>query len=314
MEKRRLGSSSLEIAPLVFGGNVLGWTVDEKTGFLLLDEFVHSGFNCIDTADVYSAWVPGHKGGESETIIGNWLKRSGKRKDVLIATKAGYGMSGNKNDLSKKYILSAVESSLKRLQTDYIDLYQAHVDDPGTPQEETLEAFTALVRSGKVRAIGCSNFSAERLEAALGISKEKTLAAYCSLQPEYNLYDREKYERELQPVCIRHNVGVIPYFPLAAGFLTGKYRNEKDTEGKARGARVKKYFTERGSRILEALGEVAKKHNSTPAGVALAWILHQPGITAPIASATSPEQLRNLMEGVQLRLTHEDLEKLNIKA
>jgi aryl-alcohol dehydrogenase-like predicted oxidoreductase len=311
IEPMKLGNSSLETSPLIFGGNVFGWTVDEMTSFELLDEFAANGFNCIDTADIYSAWIPGNKGGESETIIGNWLKHSGRRKEMIIATKAGYVMPGQKGNLSREHIFKSVDLSLQRLQTDYIDLYQSHIDDPETPVEETMGAYTELIKSGKVRYIGCSNFSAQRIEESLRVSKEKGLAAYCSLQPEYNLYDRENFENELRDICIKNNLGVIPFFPLAAGFLSGKYRSEADTEGKARAPRVKKYLNEKGFKILDALDHLAKEYKASPAEIALAWTLRQPGITAPIASATTLQQLRSNMRGVRLELSAEALAVLN---
>jgi aryl-alcohol dehydrogenase-like predicted oxidoreductase len=309
--KRKLGNSGLEIAPIVFGGNVFGWTADEARSFQLLDAFVAAGFNAVDTADVYSKWVPGNKGGESETIIGKWLKRSGKRQQVIIATKVGSEMGSGKKGLSKGYIVAAVEDSLKRLQTDYIDLYQSHVDDAETPLEETLEAYAQLIREGKVRAIGASNFNAKRLGEALQISKKKTLPRYESLQPLYNLYDRAEFEAELAPLCLREKIGVIPYFSLASGFLAGKYRSEADLANRARGSFVKKYLNERGFRILGALDDVAKTHGATPAQVALAWLLAQPSVTAPIASATNSDQLGELLSAADLKVDRESLKKLN---
>jgi aryl-alcohol dehydrogenase-like predicted oxidoreductase len=311
LTKRKLGNSGLEIAPIVFGGNVFGWTIDEATAFRLLDAFVAAGFNAVDTADVYSKWVPGNKGGESETIIGKWLKRSDKRHQVMIATKVGSEMVPGKKGLSKRYILAAVEDSLQRLQTDYIDLYQSHVDDPDTPLEETLEAYAPLIRQGKVRAIGASNYNAKRLGEALQISKKKSLPRYESLQPHYNLYERAEFEAELAPLCPRENIGVIPYFSLASGFLAGKYRSKADLAKSARGTFVKKYLNERGFRILSALDQVAKTHASTPTRVALAWLLAQPSITAPIASATNLDQLHELVGAADLKLDPESLEKLN---
>jgi aryl-alcohol dehydrogenase-like predicted oxidoreductase len=309
--KRKLGNSGLEIAPIVFGGNVFGWTADEATSFKLLDAFVAAGFNAVDTADVYSKWAPGNRGGESETIIGKWLKRSGKRRRVIIATKAGSEMGPGKKGLSKGYILAAVEDSLQRLQTDYIDLYQSHVDDPDTRLEETLEAYAQLIQQGKVRAIGASNYDAKRLGEALQIGKKKGLPRYESLQPHYNLYERAEFESELAPLCVRENIAVIPYFSLASGFLAGKYRSEADLAKSARGTLVKKYLNERGFRILSALDQVAKTHGSTPTRVALAWLLAQPSVTAPIASATNLDQLRELLSAADLKLDHESLEKLN---
>jgi aryl-alcohol dehydrogenase-like predicted oxidoreductase len=311
MEKRKLGNSGLEVAKLALGGNVFGWTADEPTSFRLLDAFTAAGGNLIDTADVYSAWVPGHKGGESETVLGKWLKRDGNRKKVLVATKVGMEMGPDKKGLSKPYILRAAEDSLRRLQTDYIDLYQAHADDPETPLEETLEAFAQLIKEGKVRAIGASNYNAERLSNVLQVSESHGYPAYRSLQPLYNLYDRAEYESELEPLCREKGLGVIPYFPLAAGFLTGKYRSEKDLAGRARGEFVKKYMDGRGFRILDALDRVARRYNSAPATVALAWLIARPGITAPIASATSLDQLNELMKSMELKLDHSAIQLLN---
>src|SRR6266481_2228629 len=294
--KRKLGNSGLEIAPIVFGGNIFGWTADEPTSFQLLDAFIAAGFNAVDTADVYSKWVPGNKGGESETIIG---------------TKVGAEMGPGKKGLSKKYILAAVEDSLQRLQTDYIDLYQSHVDDPDTPLEETLEVYAKLIQQGKVRAIGASNYDAKRLGEALQVGKQKGLPRYESLQPHYNLYERAEFEAELAPLCLRENIGVIPYFSLASGFLAGKYRSEADLAKSARGTLVKKYLNERGFQILGALDQVAKTHGSTPTRVTLAWLLAQPSVTAPIASATNLDQLRELISAADLKLDPESLEKLN---
>ena len=309
--KRKLGNSGLEIAPIVFGGNIFGWTADESTSFQLLDAFIAAGFSAVDTADVYSKWVPGNKGGESETIIGKWLKRTGTRARVIIATKVGAEMGPGKKGLSKKYILAAVEDSLQRLQTDYIDLYQSHVDDPDTPPEETLEAYAQLIQQGKVRTIGASNYTAKRLVEALQISKKKSLPRYESLQPLYNLYDRADFEAELAPLCRRENIGVIPYFSLASGFLAGKYRSEADLANRPRGSFVKKYLNERGYKILAALDQVAKTHGATPTQVAIAWLLAQPSVTAPIASATNLNQLNELLGAVNIKLDPESLEKLN---
>ena len=311
MKKRMLGKSGLEVAPLAFGGNVFGWTVDQPTSFKLLDNFVAAGFNLIDTADVYSKWVPGNQGGESETIIGNWIKSSGDREKVVIATKVGMEMGPGKKGLSRSYILKSAEDSLRRLQTDYIDLYQSHVDDSETPIEETLEAYSELIKQGKVRAIGASNFTAERLKESIRISEEKGLPRYESLQPLYNLYDRADYETNLEPVCVEKGIGVIPYYALASGFLTGKYRSEADLSQSPRGQGVKKYLDERGMRILNALDHVAEKRKSTPARVALAWLIARPSITAPIASATNLEQLNDLIEGANLELDAESIEILN---
>ncbi len=311
MQKRKLGNSELEVSPLCLGGNVFGWTADEKTSFQILDAFVDGGGDFIDTADVYSAWVPGHTGGESETILGKWFQQSGKRNKVVIATKVGLPMGPDKQGLSKAYIRSEVEESLERLQTDHIDLYQSHKDDADTPQEETLEAYGELVKAGKVLFIGASNYSAERLTNALQISQTHGYPRYESLQPQYNLYDREGFEKELQPVCEKNGIGVIPYYSLAAGFLTGKYRSEADLGNKARAGTVKKYLDERGLRILAALDKLAKELNSTPAKISLAWLHSRPTITAPIASATSLEQLKDLLDAANLELPPSAIEELN---
>jgi aryl-alcohol dehydrogenase-like predicted oxidoreductase len=311
VEKRKLGNSGLEVAPLVFGGNVFGWTVNEASASELLDHFVDSGFNMIDTADVYSRWIPGNHGGESETMIGKWLKQSGKRDRVLIATKSGIDMGDGRKGLSRNHILRSADESLSRLQTDYIDLYQSHTEDPETPLEETLAAYAELMKAGKVRAIGASNFKAETLRAALEISRQKGLPRYESLQPLYNLYDRAQFESELESVCRQSNLGVIPYYSLASGFLTGKYRSEKDLANRSRGSGVQKYLNPRGLRILAALDEVAKDYNATPAQVSLAWLLAKPVITAPIASATSVKQLDELLGATRLGLDAAAVQKLD---
>jgi aryl-alcohol dehydrogenase-like predicted oxidoreductase len=311
MDRRKLGNSGIEVAPLAFGGNVFGWTVDEPTGFKILDAFVAAGLNLIDTADVYSKWVSGNKGGESETLIGRWLKRGGKRKKVVVATKVGSEMGPKKKGLSKAYILRAAEDSLRRLQTDYIDLYQSHLDDPNAPLEETLDAYAQLVKQGKVRAIGASNYGAERLAEALEVSRRHGHPSYQSLQPLYNLYDRAEYEAKLEPLCRKEGLGVMTYFSLASGFLTGKYRSKKDLAQRARADRVKGYLNERGFRILAALDQVAKEKNSTPAAVALAWLIARPGITAPIASATTLAQLNDLIAATALKLDRASLDALN---
>jgi aryl-alcohol dehydrogenase-like predicted oxidoreductase len=312
MRRRKLGKTDLEIAPLVFGGNVFGWTTDQATTFKLLDAFVAGGFNAIDTADVYSKWVPGHVGGESETILGDWIKRNGNRKNVIIATKVGMEMGNGTKGLSRAHILRSAEDSLRRLQTDYIDLYQSHADDPDTPQEETLRAYAELVKQGKVRFIGASNFKADRLAQALEISKKAGLPAYQTLQPNYSLIERAGFEGDLEDLCEREGLGVINYFPLAGGFLSGKYRSESDAVGRSRARNVTKYLnTERGLKILEALDEVAKKHHATPARVSLAWLLARPSITAPIVSATNLEQLNDLIASVELTLDGDSIELLN---
>ena len=311
MNTREIGKSGLHVAPLAFGGNVFGWTIDEPMSFRLLDAFVDAGFNLIDTADIYSRWAPGHAGGESETIIGRWLQRSGKRDKVLIATKLGMEMGPGEAGLSRPYVARAVEASLKRLQTDRIDLYQSHKDDPGTPLEETLGAFADLIRQGKVRAIGASNYSAERLAAALAVSKANGLPRYECLQPHYNLVERLAFEGALEPLCIKEGLGVIPYFPLAAGFLSGKYRSEADLAKSQRGASVKKYLDGRGLRVVDALGEVAARLGATPAQVAIAWLIARPSVTAPIASATSEGQFADLAAAVTLNLDAASVARLN---
>jgi len=308
--KHKLGNSGLEVGPLAFGGNVFGWTADEPMSFKLLDAFVASGLNLIDTADVYSKWIPGHKGGESETIIGNWLKQRGGREKVVIATKLGVEMGPEEKGLSKAYMLRAVERSLERLKTDYIDLYQSHRDDTETPLEETLETYASLIKAGKVRAIGASNYKAERLAEALKISAAKGLPRYETLQPWYNLYDRAEFEGELAELCKRENIGVISYFSLASGFLTGKYRSEKDLEGRARGYRVKDMLNERGFRILKALDTVSAEFRATPAQVSLAWLIAH-SVVAPIASATNLDQLKELIGATTLKLTPEAVRLLD---
>jgi aryl-alcohol dehydrogenase-like predicted oxidoreductase len=302
MEKRKLGSSGLEIAPLVFGCNVFGWTVDEPTAFILLDEFVSAGFTMIDTADVYGRRTPQEAGGTSEEIIGKWLKKTKLRTSVILATKVGMEVEPGKKGLSKRHILQSAEDSLRRLQTDCIDLYQSHSDDPETPMEETLEAYALLIKQGKVRAIGASNFSAERLSQALDLSARGGFPRYQSLQPWYNLYNRAEFEKNLEPVCNANSLGVITYFSLAAGFLTGKYRSEMDLSKSPRGKMVREYMNERGFRILRALDMVAHDYSTDPASVALAWLLSRPGITAPIASATSKDQMKTLMKATRIEL------------
>lgn len=312
VQKRNLGNTGLQVAPLAFGGNVFGWTVDEATSFQLLDAFVEGGFTLIDTADTYSRWKPGNQGGESETIIGRWLKQRGNRDQVVIATKVGGDMGQGKKDLSRDYILREVEASLRRLQTDYIDLYQAHYDDLDTPVEETMETFNLLVQQGKVRALGASNFSPERLKASLDYAKANGLANYQTLQPEYNLYQRQKYETEYEPLVKEYRLSVLNYYALASGFLTGKYRTEEDVAKSARGGGVvSKYLNERGLRILAALDKVAAEYGTTPATVSLAWLIARPTITAPIASATTVEQLQQLMKAAGLHLSSEAVKALD---
>ena len=310
MQKRHIGTSQLQVAPLVFGGNVFGWSADEATSFSILDAFVDAGLDFIDTADVYSAWVPGHHGGESETIIGKWLKQGGRRDKVVLATKVG--MLGTRKGLSGGNIQAAVEDSLRRLQTDYIDVYFSHLDDAETPLAETLGAYQRLIEAGKVRVIGASNYSGARVEEALTIAQQNGLPRYQLLQPEYNLYDRAPYESEIEPVALAHRLGVVTYYSLASGFLSGKYRSKADLgKSSARGSRVEKYLDERGLGILKALDEVAGRHDSTPATIALAWLIARPGVTAPIASATSVEQLKSLVAAVHLTLSDADIRRLN---
>ncbi len=299
---RQLGRSGLQVSPICLGGNVFGWTVDEAMSFRLLDAWVDAGMNFVDTADVYSRWVPGHAGGESETIIGKWLRQTGKRHRIVLATKVGKPMGDSDKGLSPAYIRRAVDASLTRLKTDVIDLYQAHDDDVETPLEETMAAFAELIKAGKVRAIGASNYSAPRLALAIETSKRLGLPRYESLQPLYNLVEREAYERELEPVCVEHGLGVINFFALARGFLTGKYRSTADLKKSVRGAGVGEYLNERGLAVLAALDSVAKTTGATPAQVALAWQIARPSLTAPIASATSPAQLDELVGAARLKL------------
>ena len=311
MEKRQLGSTGFEVAPLAFGGNVFGWTVDEPTSFRLLDAFVDTGFNLIDTADSYSRWAPGHRGGESETIIGRWIARRGRHDDVVIATKVGSDMGLGYRCLRADYIVQAVEQSLRRLQVEAIDLYQSHWDDDKTPLEETLKAYARLIEQGKVRAIGASNLDAARLAEALETSRQHRLPRYQTLQPLYNLYDRDSFEGPLAELCLRERIGVITYYSLAAGFLTGKYRSEADFAKSQRGAGMQKYLNPRGLRILAALDDVARSCDATPAQVALAWLIARPGVTAPIASATSSAQLDELIAATRLELEAEALAALD---
>ena len=303
MQTRNLGKTDLAIVPVVFGGNVFGWTADEKRSFELLDAFADRGFNCVDTADVYSAWVPGNQGGESEAIIGKWLARSGKRDKMVVLTKVGMEMKLGGKGLSKKYILEEVEQSLKRLQTDRIDLYQSHKDDDTVALEETLEAYAQLIDEGKVRYIGASNYKGARLVEAEELAEREKLPAYKTLQPEYNLHARQGYEQDLAPVAEKYGLGVIPYFTLASGFLTGKYQSVEDAKGAKREGMVQKYFDERGIKILKALKKVSEETGAEQAAVSLAWLLEQPTITAPIASATSTKQMEALFAAVELKLT-----------
>jgi len=304
-------AAGLEIVPMVFGGNVFGWTADEARSFELLDAWVDRGFNCVDTADVYSVWVPGHEGGESETIIGKWLKQSGKRDKVVLLTKVGNPMKAGGKGLSKQWILEEVENSLRRLQTDYVDLYQSHKDDETVPLEETLEAYAQLIDQGKVRFIGASNYGGARLKAAIELAEQKKLPEYRVLQPEYNLHDRQAYEEDLAPVAAEYGLGVIPYFALASGFLTGKYQSLEDAKGRKREARVQKYFDERGMRILKALKQVSEETGAEQAAVSLAWLLAQPTVTAPIASATSVEQMGAMSAAVELVLSEKQVKVLS---
>lgn len=312
MEKRRLGRTDLSIAPLVFGGNVFGWTADEKTSFALLDAFFEAGLNAIDTADVYSSWAPGNQGGESETIIGKWLKQSGRSRDqAVIVTKVGSELGPDRKGLSRRWILQAVEDSLKRLQTDYIDLYLSHWPDPETPYEETLAAYDQLLSEGKVRAVGASNLNSLQLREALDVAANGGLPRYAVLQPEYNLYDRDTFDGPLRDLCIGEEIGVISYFGLARGFLSGKYRTHKDLEGSARGSGVEKYLDGRGMRILGVLDEIAEEIGATQAEIALAWVRNRKGITAPIASATNLDQLASLIRSTRLTLSDEAMRRLN---
>jgi aryl-alcohol dehydrogenase-like predicted oxidoreductase len=309
--RRALGRSDLKVAPFALGGNVFGWTVNEKTGFRLLDDFVSAGFNLIDTADVYSSRVAGQHGSESERLIGRWLRESGRRRDVLIATKVGMDMGNGRTGLGRHHIESSVEESLKRLQTDVIDLYQAHIDDPATPLEETLRAFDHLKTTGKVRAIGASNYGADRLAEALETSERLGLARFESLQPKYNLMDRGEFEGPLESVCRKHELGVLTFSSLASGFLTGKYRSEADLSKSPRGVRVQARLGERGFRILQALDDVASRLDAAPSTVALAWLMAHPIVTAPIASATSEVQLQELLQAASLHLDSSAMQQLD---
>lgn len=312
MQKRPVGRTGIDISPLVLGGNVFGWTVDEPASFRLLDAFRDAGFNAIDTADSYSTWVPGNKGGESETIIGNWLKHSSvPRDEVVIVTKVGSNMGQGHTDLSRKWILEEVENSLRRLRTDHIDLYLSHWPDPRTPSDETLEAHARLVEQGKVRAFGASNLDAAQLQASFDAAARAGLPRYDVLQPEYNLYDRDGFEGPLAELCRKEEIGVITYYSLASGFLTGKYRSVEDTKGRSRGGGVKKYLDARGMRILAALDAVSAETDARPAEVALAWLLAKPAVTAPIASATSLSQLESLVRSAHLRLSTDQIERLD---
>ena len=311
MKRRKLGRTGFEVAPLAFGGNVFGWTADEATSFRLLDAFVDAGGNLIDTANSYSRWVPGHVGGESETVIGRWIARRGRHDDVVIATKVGSDMGLGEKCLRRDYIIQAADESLRRLQVDAIDLYQSHWDDEKTPFEETLDAYARLIEQGKVRAIGASNLTPERLAQALATSAREGLPRYDTLQPLYNLYDRAAFEGPLQELCIREDIGVITYFSLAAGFLTGKYRSDADYAKSARGPGMNKFLNDRGFRILDALDDVSARTRATPARVALAWLTARPGVTAAIASATSLEQFEELCAAMRLTLDADSVRRLD---
>ncbi|MFI5343996.1 MAG: aldo/keto reductase [Chlamydiales bacterium] len=307
---RSLGNSNLRVAPLALGGNVFGWTADKKTSFEILDAFVGFGFNLIDTANIYSTWVPGNKGGESESIIGEWIKKSGKRDRICLATKVGMEMAGFKG-LTRDQIFRSVEASLMRLQTDTIDLYQAHEDDPKTPLEETLDSFDQLIKQGKVRYVGASNYDAERLDQSLSISQRLGITSYVSLQPYYNLYDRERFEKSLEPLCLEKQLGILPYFSLAKGFLTGKYRSKEDLNKSPRGKSIERYLDDRGMRIINALDALSRTHDVVPAVVALAWLLQRKNVSAAIASVTSVKQLKELAKVSQIRLSLEEIIKLD---
>jgi aryl-alcohol dehydrogenase-like predicted oxidoreductase len=312
MQLRNLGRSSLQVAPLCLGGNVFGWTADETASFAVLDALIGAGLNFIDTADVYSVWVPGHRGGESETVIGKWLKRSGRRKDVVIATKVGMQMAADRKGLSAAHIARSVEDSLQRLQTDHIDLYFSHCDDASVPFEETLGAYQKLIAAGKIRVIGASNYTAGRLAQAIEASRKSALPRYEVLQPHYNLYARADYESDLEPLCLKEHIGVVSYFALASGFLSGKYRSPADAAKSARGKGVvEKFLNERGYKILAALDDVGRRHGASPASVALAWQIARPSITAPIASATTVDQLNDLVAATRMQLDIADVEQLN---
>ncbi len=311
MEKSKLGKSDLWVSPLTFGGNVFGWTLDEEKSFRLLDAFFAASCNFVDTADGYSRWVAGNHGGESETIIGNWIKRKGNRKDLVIATKVGSDMGNGKKGLKPNYIKAAVEASLKRLQTDYIDLYQSHHDDLVTPVSETMTSFNELIKEGKVRYIGASNLSSERIKASNDFARKNNLQPYISLQPLYNLYSREKFESEYLKLASDEDLAVIPYYSLASGFLSGKYRSEKDLDKSPRGHGIKKYLDVRGMRILAAMDKVASEQKVELSEIAIAWLLHKPFITSAIASATKEKQLDELIHAVNLKLSNEQINELD---
>lgn len=302
MEKRIIGNTDLEIYPVIFGGNVFGWTINQMQSFELLNQFTGAGFNAIDTADVYSRWADGNSGGESETIIGKWMKQQKNRQEMVIATKVGSDMGAGKKGLKKAYIIKAVEASLKRLQTDYIDLYQTHFDDESTPVLETLEAYSQLKKDGKIRWIGASNMSLDRLKESLQTSADNELPGYQTLQPHYNLYEREAFENGFEPICLGRNLGVITYYSLESGFLTGKYRSKSDLDKSTRGGKMDQYFNDRGFKILDALDQIAKQYETTPAAVALAWLIQRPSVTAPIVSATTKQQLTSIIQAPELDL------------
>ncbi|SFH29879.1 aldo/keto reductase [Pontibacter chinhatensis] len=311
MNKRKLGNTSLQTSPIVVGANVFGWTLNEKESFAILDEAFEAGFNTIDTADAYSRWAEGNKGGESETIIGQWMKERGNRDQVVVITKVGSDMGQGHKDISEKYILKAAEDSLRRLQTDHIDLYFTHWDDDKTPVEETLGAYQKLIQAGKVRYIGASNLSPERLRASLKASQEHGLPRYEVFEPGYNLYDRQEYEQGVAPICQEEGLGVINYYALASGFLSGKYRQEEDLNKSVRGGGIKKYLDARGQRILAALDSLSEKHAVSQASIALAWLMHNPLVTAPIASATKSKHVQAFTEATQVVLRSEDMELLD---
>ena len=311
MTYKKLGKTTLEVPQIIFGGNVFGWTIDEKHSFRILDELYEKGFKTIDTADSYSHWAPGNSGGESEAIIGKWMKERKNRDKIILATKVGSNPGKEGRDISKEYILKAAEDSLKRLKTDHIDLYFTHWDDEKTPVEDTLEAYQTLIKQGKVRFIGASNLSPQRLQESLKASKKEGLPRYEILQPEYSLMQRKKFEDEYQKICREHKLGVISYFSLASGFLTGKYKSEEDIKGSKREKFLKDYFDERGKNILNTLKDIANHHNISQAGVALRWIIQKPDITAPIASATKPSHLKSFEEALSAELSPDEMEKLN---
>ncbi|HET7313409.1 aldo/keto reductase [Salinisphaera sp.] len=311
MEYRTLGLTELETAPLIFGGNVFGWTLDEKASFDMIDAWLDAGFNMIDTADVYSKWVDGHTGGESESLLGRYFAERGNRDRVLLASKVGMEMPDQGEGLSREWITTEIENSLRRLRTDYMDLYFAHTDDDATPLDETMEAFDRLIADGKVRNIGASNYDGSRLVAALGAARDLEVPRYEVLQPFYNLYDRHDYENDLADICIEHDLGVTPYFSLASGFLTGKYGSREDAVGRARAPFVDKYFDERGMRILDALDAVAGRYDTSQAAIALAWLMQRPSVTAPIVSATSKTQFEQLVSATSVKLDEDAVARLD---